>query len=199
MTRPETGEEAPSGLAPILERAASGDNAAWREVVERYGARVFAMAASRCRDPEAAEEVTQSVFATVAIKLGGGSYSERGRFEAWLFRVTMNRLRDLARRARHRPVNAGTDGFDARPAPEAGPSRGVDEQALHGLRVAMGCLSDADREVIELRHHGGLSFKQMAEVLDEPMGTLLARHHRALRKLREALERSAAGREGLAS
>ena len=45
----------------------------------------------------------------------------------------------------------------------------------------MARLHDADREVIELRHHGGLSFKQIAELLDEPLGTLLARHHRALR------------------
>ena len=50
-------------------------------------------------------------------------------------------------------------------------------------------LSPADREVIELRHHAQMGFKQMSEVLDEPLGTLLARHHRALRKLREILER----------
>jgi len=43
--------------------------------------------------------------------------------------------------------------------------------------------------VIELRHHGGLSFQQMADLLEEPLGTLLARHHRALRKLRELLRR----------
>ncbi|MGA0172078.1 MAG: sigma factor-like helix-turn-helix DNA-binding protein [Phycisphaerales bacterium] len=41
--------------------------------------------------------------------------------------------------------------------------------------------------MIELRHIGGMSFRQMAEHLDEPLGTLLARHHRALRKLREGL------------
>jgi RNA polymerase sigma-70 factor (ECF subfamily) len=52
-------------------------------------------------------------------------------------------------------------------------------------------LTDTDRDVIELRHHGGLSFKQIAELLDEPLGTLLARHHRALRKLRETMERMA--------
>jgi DNA-directed RNA polymerase specialized sigma24 family protein len=48
-------------------------------------------------------------------------------------------------------------------------------------------LSHADREVIELRHHGQMSFQQLAEMLDEPMGTLLARHHRALKKLKEIM------------
>ena len=56
------------------------------------------------------------------------------------------------------------------------------------MRRAMGELGDSDREVIELRHHGQMSFKEMAEVLDEPMGTLLARHHRALKKLRGIMD-----------
>jgi RNA polymerase sigma-70 factor (ECF subfamily) len=51
----------------------------------------------------------------------------------------------------------------------------------------MGTLSESDREVIELRHHAGLSFKQIAELVNEPLGTLLARHHRALRKLKAAM------------
>jgi RNA polymerase sigma-70 factor (ECF subfamily) len=51
-------------------------------------------------------------------------------------------------------------------------------------------LNEEDREVIELRHHGGMSFKEMAEMLGEPMGTLLARHHRALHKLRRVLEQA---------
>jgi len=52
------------------------------------------------------------------------------------------------------------------------------------LRRAMALLPEADREIVELRHHVGMSFKQMADLLDEPLGTLLARHHRALRKLK---------------
>jgi RNA polymerase sigma-70 factor (ECF subfamily) len=64
----------------------------------------------------------------------------------------------------------------------------VEAGSLVRLREAMAGLSEADREVIEMRHHGGMSFKQMSEVLEEPVGTLLARHHRALRKLREILE-----------
>ena len=51
----------------------------------------------------------------------------------------------------------------------------------------MGGLSEKDREVIDLRHVGGLSFRQIGELLDEPVGTLLARHHRALAKLRDLM------------
>ena len=45
-------------------------------------------------------------------------------------------------------------------------------------------LPEADRRIIHLRHFAGLSFKQIAEVLEQPLGTVLARQHRALKKLR---------------
>ncbi len=177
-------------LAPTLRAASLGDPGAWREIVERYGRRVYALAKSRCGNGDVAEELTQSVFATVATKVRGGEYAERGRFESWLFRVTMNRVRDFARRQRHRAVSL--EGTPDRPAPGA---RDGDPAMLARLRAAMATLSDADRDVIELRHHGQLTFRQIADLLEEPLGTLLARHHRALHKLKELIGTADAGRE----
>jgi len=181
----------PDPVASVLERAARGDEAAWREIIERFGKRVFALARSRCRNSDVADEITQSVFATVAAKLGQGLYTERGRFESWLFRVTMNRVRDEVRRARRQPVVPDSDAlFDREPHRGPGPGDEAREASpeLGALRAAIDELNDPDREVVELRHHAGLSFKQISDLLDEPVGTLLARHHRALRKLREIME-----------
>jgi RNA polymerase sigma-70 factor (ECF subfamily) len=181
----------PSDLAPLLQAAARGDPAAWRELVHRYSRRVYALAKSRCRNEDVAEEIAQSVFATVAAKLGSGQYTEHGKFESWLFRVAMNRVRDTVRRARRRPETHDDQALAEQPdrsAPGRSEESGLDRAAIGRLRDAMAALSEADREVIELRHHGGLSFRQMSEILDEPVGTLLARHHRALRKLKETLE-----------
>ena len=178
-------------LAPLLRAAAAGDQAAWREIVSLYSRRVFALARSRCRNSDVAEEITQSVFATIAMKLGAGEYAERGRFESWIFRVAANRIRDHIRRVKRRPEAAGSDQLDAHPAPPTPP----ESPELTRLRLAMDSLTDADREIVELRHHGGLSFKQIADSLNEPLGTLLARHHRALRKLRDMLEGTPAAAE----
>jgi len=173
-------------LADLLQAASRGDPAAWRELVARYSRRVYALAKSRCRNEDVAEEIAQSVFATVAVKIGAGEYTEVGRFESWLFRVAMNRVRDTVRKAKRRPEARDPELLANQPQRQSeGPA--YDGIALGRLRDAMAELSEADREVIELRHHGGLSFKQMADVLEEPVGTLLARHHRALKKLREAL------------
>ena len=187
-------------IGPVLVLAARGDSRAWGTLVRVYGPRVFALAQSRLHDPEASEEVAQSVFATVAIKMTCGEYTERGRFEAWLFRVAMNRVRDLVRRQKRRPDTPIDGQFESMPAGQASSRlEGKESAEVAALRRALEELSPPDREVIELRHHAQMGFKQMAEVLDEPLGTLLARHHRALRKLREIIERNnptLAGREG---
>lgn len=172
--------------AELLARAARGDERSWRRLVEQYSGRVYGLIRSHCGDGDLAEEITQSTFCTVAAKLG--EYEETGRFESWLFRIAMNRLRDEMRRRRRHAAPMEGEPLASLAAASAGPARGADPRASQLLIEAIASLSEADREVINLRHIGGLSFRQLAETLDEPLGTLLARHHRALRKLREYLE-----------
>jgi len=185
--------EEPGELGRIVADAASGRESAWERLVDLYSRRVFAMARSRLHDDDLAEEITQSVFVTVATKLRQTEgYSEQGRFEPWLFRITMNRVRDLARkRSRQATPVAPEHMAEVRgPGDEAGEvrQRDHDRREMDRLRSAMERLNDVDREIIELRHHGQLSFKQIAEITGDPLGTLLARHHRALKKLRTIIE-----------
>ena len=181
-------------IAATVRRASAGDQKAWAALVRAYSGRVFALAKSRCRNEATAEEITQSVFVTVATKLSSGHYAEQGKFEPWLFRVAMNRIRDEMRRLkRHATPTDPATLTDMRLA-EAAPPR-ADARELGALRDALDLLTGADREVIELRHHAGLSFQRIAEMLDQPMGTVLARHHRALKKLRTIIEEAAPKRE----
>lgn len=175
-------------LARLLAEAVAGGQEAWRRIVSLYWRRVFALARSRLRDYGIAEEVTQSVFVTVATKLSQGQYAEQGKFEPWLFRVAVNRIRDQVRSLQRAATATDDEVLDARVGAAGGASSGetarASDGALSELRRSLAMLSDADRQVIELRHHAGLSFAAMAELLEEPLGTLLARHHRALKKLR---------------
>lgn len=175
-------------ITPVLIAAARGDEIAWRRIVDLYARRVFALAQARLRNPDVAEEIAQSVFATLAAKLVGGGYTERGKFEPWLFRIASNRIRDEQRRTRRHPTTHDTERIAQTEHSQEQATTPPDQ--VQRLRWAMGQLGDADREVIELRHHGQMSFGQMAEVLSEPLGTLLARHHRALAKLKGLMEQS---------
>lgn len=181
-------------LAELLAQAVAGGQEAWRRIVGLYWRRVFALARSRLRDHGIAEEVTQSVFVTVATKLSQGQYAERGKFEPWLFRVAVNRIRDQVRAMQRGATATDDEVLDRRVGAAGGSEPGSNghagratEAAMTELRRALTMLGEADRQVIELRHHAGLSFAMMSELLDEPLGTLLARHHRALKKLREMM------------
>lgn len=182
----------PADLASVIARACSGEEDAWRDLMALYAHRVFAMARSRLRDDELAEEITQSVFVTVATKLNaeGEGYRERGKFEPWLFRITMNRVRDYCRKRARHATPTSPEHLSGLAGDSGGDHAGRDalRAELGQLRGALERLSDRDREIIELRHHGQLSFKQIAEISGDPIGTLLARHHRALKKLRDIME-----------
>lgn len=196
-------DAAATALATTLERAARGDGEAWRALVELYTRRVFGLLYRQCGDRELAEEITQATFVKLVEKLEDfAGYEERGRFEPWLFRVAMNGLRDEMRRRKRQAVAVGGEGEPHREGGDAGPGfaeqpawEGADPseaastaEQVEMLRQAVAKLGDADREILHLRHTAGLSFAQIAETLGEPLGTVLARGHRALGKLRKAME-----------
>ena len=205
MTRHAPGPE----LQLSLEQAAAGDEQAWRRLVEEYSPRVFGLLLRQCGDRDLAEELTQAAFVQVVAHLG--RYSEKGRFEPWLFRIAVNRLRDEMRRRKRqaRPIDM-TDGpangasgqtsessewvtVQDKAAPlgsttPADPLEQVDRaEQIQQLRHAVTQLTEADQQILHLRHTAGLTFKQIAETLDQPLGTVLARGHRALAKLKDLI------------
>jgi len=194
----------------IVMRVLAGEVSAWDELIEQFSPRVFGVLFHHCHDPELAEELTQDTFVRISEKFSKpGGYQEQGRFEPWLMRVAMNRLRDeMRRRQRHAKsmdmrsgmsedessphwssLQAGarkaTGHAHEQPTPEQST---LTNEALDVLRVAMEDLGEKDREILVLRHTLSMSFKEIASTLEEPVGTVLARAHRALGKLRSRME-----------
>ncbi len=149
--------------------AANGDETAWRSIVEAYSFRVFALIRSKCADEELAEEITQSTFCTIAQKLP--TYTETGKFEPWLFRIAMNRLRDeMRRRKRHAvPMENQMIGVLSGGVTD---EREEEETAkkIQALRLAVCQLLSTDQDSIHMRHSAGMSYQQSADVLGEPLG-----------------------------
>ncbi len=177
-------EQAPD-VAPLVRQAAAGDEDAWRRLASRYGRRLYALARSRLRSHELAEDIAQSVFTTLAEKLRAGDYHEEGRFEPWLFRIAMNRIRDEIRK---RQTAAGAEHTLRAQARRDDDAPATEPDDLRRLRRALARLDPAEQDVIALRHQAELPFAAIADLAGEPLGTLLARHHRALKKLRTILE-----------
>jgi len=181
-------------LDATLAAASEGDEGAWRRLVEAYSGRVFGLLVRQCGDRELAEEITQATFVKIVVKLG--EYQETGRFESWLFRIAMNRLRDEMRRRKRQassvdfaetpPESIGyADPEHAAPADPL-----MQAEQVSQLHQAIDRLPEADRELLHLRYTAELSYQQIADSLDQPLGTVLARGHRALKKLKTMLTES---------
>ncbi len=196
-------------LDATLQAAASGDGDAWRRLVDAYAPRVFALVLRQCGDRELSEEIAQATFVKVVTHLS--KYNEQGRFEPWLFRIAMNKLRDEMRRQKRqaRPMdmspgsapgstssrggggqwaavhdNVADDKLTSQDTPLEQLTRG---EQIEELRRVISTMTEADQEVLYLRHTAGLSFAEIAETLEQPLGTVLARGHRALIKLRKLM------------
>lgn len=187
-----------SRLDGILARAQRGDAAALASLVDAYANRVHGLLFRLTRNRHDAEELTQETFLRMVRTIE--HYDHRGRFEAWLFRIASNLVRDdarrIGRRGQSQPLlgSDGAEGMDGGlDAPEGahGPDRLLEAREREArLERALAELPEADREIVVLRHYSELPFQEIADLLEIPLGTALARAHRALAKLRAALGES---------
>ncbi len=186
----------PADLDQLLERARRQEPDAFEELVRRYSQRLFGLLLRLTGSRDAAEDYVQETFLRVVRTIA--DYQHQGRFEAWLFRIAANLARDHARQAKRRGPTGSLDVADDHgrtmagdladerlPGPAAGMHGGERESRLHACLAA---LPGLDREVLILRHFSELSFREIADLLQIPLGTALARGHRALRRLRQELE-----------
>jgi len=126
-----------------------------------------------------------------------GRYDHRDTFDAWIYRIALNLVRDRVRKSarlsgKFRLVEGQGAGGDEIIGTIAEKYASPEEQLADGeqfdqLQQALQKLPDEQREVLLLRHFSGLSFSQIAETLGRPIGTVLARAHRGVEKLRKLL------------
>jgi len=188
----------PARLDDILRRARLADPSAYGELLSAYAPRVFGLLYRITGTREAAEDLVQETFLRVVRNLS--AYDDQGKFESWLFRIAANLARDEVRRSRRRGrmMSLGqADEDEGQPrAVCEGQERPEDrlERSETGQRLeaCLARLSAPEREVLMLRHYSELSFREIAALLGVPLGTALARAHRALARLKREFE----GQEG---
>lgn len=185
----------PAGLDATLQRARRRDPEALAALVDAYGRRLYGLLFRLTGSRDTADDLLQETFLRVVRTIE--SYEHDGRFESWLFRIAANLARDHARRGRKRgasrslgPLNEDSDrgGIDLPASGPAQPGAGLlHAEARERLQRCLGRLPETDREIILLRHFAELSFREIAEMLGVPLGTALARAHRALERLRREM------------
>ena len=177
-----------------VRRMARGDGAAIAQLYDRHARAIYSLALRMLSNGAEAEDVVQDVF-TQAWRQAGAYDPSRAPVAGWLLVIARARALDRlrARRSRLPAAPSGPAAADPRdPAP------GPDVEAIgvleaDRLRGALETLSDAQREAIELAYYEGLSHGDIAERLDQPLGTVKTRIRSGLLKLRDELRREFGG------
>ncbi len=187
MTAPNDQSDLNAALAAALGRVAGGDSEALRSVYENSRARLFGICYRVCNDPNAAEDVLQDVYVKVSLT---ARYFDaaRGSALAWLSTIARNSAIDWQRaRARAGKVFDPTDDADA----QARTLKDDYWDQLDLRREIMGCmetLTPDQRKAIEDSFFLGLTYAELAEREDKPLGTVKSWIRRGLKRLRECLE-----------
>lgn len=172
--------------------ARAGDEEAFRRLVERHSRNVFRLAFRMTGNEHDAEDVVQDAFIKAYRRLD--QFESRANFGTWLHRIAANCSYDLLRSRQRRSetsLEAEADEGDARalPSREVSPDRlALSADVRTRVERAMARLSPLERAAFVLRHHQGLSIREIGAALG--LDTSATKHSifRAVRKLRVALE-----------
>jgi RNA polymerase sigma-70 factor, ECF subfamily len=179
--------------ADLIGRAAQGDARALEVLYERYSGVVFSFALRIVADRPLAEEILQEAFFR-AWQQGGNFSAGRGTFITWLLSITHNLSIDEIRRRRRRPQKAESEEPEQVLAsvPDTGSGADVEDEVWLGalrdtISQALAALPPAQREAIEMAYFRGMTQREIAEALGEPLGTIKTRMRLGLQKLKDGL------------
>ncbi len=172
----------------LARRAARGDAAAWDQIVERFGERIYNLAFRFARQPAEAEDLTQEIFLKLFSQLG--RYRGEVPLVAWALRLSRNLCIDLYRRGRARQLaeTAGEEALARMPASDDSAARAERRERRDLVASVLAELPEQLALVLTLRDLQGLAYDEMAAFLEVPSGTLKSRLNRARRELVRRLD-----------
>ena len=165
-----------------------GDVDAFDVLFDRYYVSVYNFARTMLNNGAEADEVLQEAFLSVA--QSGHSYAGRGSFRTWLMRIVRNRCLNRLAAVRARREVSGGSNFDAAtlPAQAPGPVEQLEElDEQNRIRAAIAELPERQREAITLYAFEQMKYRQIAEVMEMPVGTVKTLIHRARASLAQRL------------
>lgn len=174
----------------ILARAKRGELDAFEELVRRYEKRVYAVALRSSGSPEDAADIVQEVFLRAWRSIE--SFRGDSGFSTWLFRITMNMCVDFARHKHTQPQTQSIvdEEENERQVPDTAPTpeEHLENRELgRELAAALEEISEEHRRIVLLRDVSGMSYTEIADVLEISEGTVKSRLSRARIALRKVL------------
>lgn len=167
----------------LITQAQHGDRQAFAELVYNHREGVINVAYRMCGDPELAEDIAQDAFIRAWQNLP--KYQPKAPFKSWVYRIATNATLDALRSTKQ------TVDIDKLPLATSaiGPEKTIEEkERAEMVKQAVQELPPASRKVLVLREYEQLSYQQIAQVLDIPVGTVMSRLNYARKAIKQSLK-----------
>ena len=163
--------------------ARRGDPALFRQLVDQHYEDLFRFAISLAKSPIDASDLTQETFLVFASK--GGQLRERSKAKSWLFTTLYHEFLRKKRKDGRLVFTESSESFDGSDADHFVGDKSADQKLV---LEALSSLDENFRAPLSLFYLEGMQYREIAEILDIPIGTVMSRLSRAKLALRKAME-----------
>jgi RNA polymerase sigma-70 factor (ECF subfamily) len=205
LTQPWDGQGLSPGDALLVEGLRAGEEKAYEELIDRFQQPVYSMVCRMMSDPADAGDVVQEVF--LKVFRGIGSFRGGSSLKTWVYRIAMNEAHNHRRwfqRRRGHEVGLDEDHRDGHTYEQLIADNGrspfqitMDHETRELIEQALQKIKPVYRAALVLRDVEGLSYEEVAEVLEISLGTVKSRIVRGRELLRQLLSEQAGGDTGL--
>jgi len=179
--------------ALFLRYREDGDMTSFQSIMDELHTPIFNYLLRLLCNRDDAEDALQEVWMKVIRQRD--NYNDQGKFTSWIYRIAHNHCLDHFRKRKRRmedSENTGDEGFSVIERTETDEPSPLDalleQEQLGVLENAVGELPEAIREVYILRAVHDVPFKDIAEIQDSPLGTVLSRMHQAVNRLKKLID-----------
>jgi RNA polymerase sigma-70 factor (ECF subfamily) len=180
--------------AQLVSQFKAGNNEAFEEIVLRYQAHIYSFIMSIVRNPDTASDITQELFIKVFKNLH--KYNEENKLKNWMFALSRNLTMDYFRKNNKKIISLENQHIDEQSILDTlsdnSPKHletAIENSTKEAINYALSQLPVEERELIALKD--SFTFQEIAQMQNKPIGTLLSKFNRSLKKLRKILLQSA--------
>lgn len=178
---------APADEIDLIERFKKGDATAFEELVRACQDRVYNLCRYMLRDPRDGQDAAQDVFLKVYRGLGG--FNPDSSLYTWIYRIAVNTCLDYKRKSRREALKHKSLAEAMRSSEQFSPQTHESKDAVETIQRALAQLREKSRTVIVLREIEGLSYEEIAQILQMSVGAVKSRISRARDELRRILRK----------
>lgn len=177
----------------LVQAYIKGDHSAIEVLINRHRIKVYTYILLTIKNHPLAEDLFQETFIKVIQSLRAGKYKDNGKFLSWVIRIAHNLIIDHFRKEKQRNSISNDDSevdlFNSKKLSDENIEELIiNSQIKSEIRTLLNELPDDQREVVLLRHYGGLSFREIADQTDVSINTALGRMRYALINLRKLIQ-----------